>query len=82
VALIKDLDDFKLVLEHREMIPSSHMKTHVIQEYIDLPSRDIRTLVIGDEVVGAIYRYRPSDDWRTNVSLGGQPVSVWQKLRQ
>jgi glutamate--LysW ligase ArgX len=84
VALLKDLDDFRLVLEHREMIPSSHMKTHVIQEYIDLPSRDIRTLVIGDEVVGAIYRYRPSDDWRTNVALGGQPVSAYlnEELRE
>lgn len=77
VAFVKDYEDFKLVREHREMIPTSYMKTHLIQEYIDLPNRDIRTLVIGDEVVGAMYRYRPSDDWRTNVALGGQPVSAY-----
>jgi len=77
VTLVKDLDSFKVVLEHRSMLPSSYMKTHIIQEYIDLPNRDVRTLIIGDEVVGAMYRYRPSDDWRTNVALGGKPVSAF-----
>ncbi|MEM0461513.1 MAG: RimK family alpha-L-glutamate ligase, partial [Candidatus Caldarchaeum sp.] len=67
----------KLVAEHREMLPSSYMKTHIIQEYIDLPNRDIRTIVIGEEVVGAIYRYRSSNDWRTNVALGGEPVQAF-----
>ncbi|MEM0350006.1 MAG: lysine biosynthesis protein LysX [Candidatus Caldarchaeum sp.] len=77
VALLRDIDDFKLVTEHREMLPSSYMKTHIIQEYIDLPNRDIRTLVIGEEVVGAIYRYRATGDWRTNVALGGEPVQAF-----
>ncbi len=77
VALLKDVEDFRLVLEHREMLTSSYMKTHLIQEYIDLPNRDIRTLIIGDEVIGAMYRYRPSNDWRTNIALGGEPVSAY-----
>ncbi len=77
VALLKDIEDFRLVLEHREMLASSYMKAHLIQEYIDLPNRDIRTLIIGDEVVGAIYRYRPSKDWRTNIALGGEPVPAY-----
>ncbi|MDJ0271480.1 MAG: lysine biosynthesis protein LysX [Candidatus Caldarchaeum sp.] len=77
IALVRDIDDFKLVAEHREMLPSSYMKTHIIQEYIDLPNRDIRTIVIGEEVVGAIYRYRSSNDWRTNVALGGEPVQAF-----
>ncbi|MEM2238075.1 MAG: lysine biosynthesis protein LysX [Candidatus Caldarchaeum sp.] len=77
VALLRDYDDFKLVLEHREMMPSSYLKTHLIQEFIDLPNRDIRTLIIGDEVIGAMYRYRPINDWRTNIALGGEPVSAY-----
>ncbi|MDW7978738.1 MAG: lysine biosynthesis protein LysX, partial [Candidatus Caldarchaeum sp.] len=77
VALLKDLEDFKLVVEHREMLASSHMKTHFIQEYIDLPNRDIRTLIVGDEVVAAMYRYRPSNDWRTNIALGGEPAPAF-----
>ncbi|MEM4573530.1 MAG: lysine biosynthesis protein LysX [Candidatus Caldarchaeum sp.] len=77
VALIKDVDDFKLVAEHREMLPSSYMKSHLIQEYIELPNRDIRTFVVGDEVVAAMYRYRGAGDWRTNVALGGEPVQAF-----
>jgi|AntDeeMetagen285_2_1112576.scaffolds.fasta_scaffold00455_7 RimK family alpha-L-glutamate ligase len=33
--------------------------------------RDIRVYVVGDDVVGAMYRYAPDNDWRTNVALGG-----------
>ncbi|MFW6376583.1 MAG: RimK family alpha-L-glutamate ligase [archaeon] len=33
--------------------------------------RDLRVYVVGDQVVGAMYRYAPDNDWRTNVALGG-----------
>ena len=45
-----------------------------LQELVDLPDRthrDLRVYVVGDEVVGAMYRYAPEGDWRTNVALGG-----------
>ncbi len=45
-----------------------------LQELIDLPdrpNRDLRVYVVGDRVVGAMYRYAPEGDWRTNVALGG-----------
>jgi RimK family alpha-L-glutamate ligase len=32
---------------------------------------DLRVYVVGDEVVGAMRRLAPRDDWRTNVALGG-----------
>lgn len=34
--------------------------------------RDLRVYVVGDEIVGAMYRYAPENDWRTNVALGGR----------
>jgi RimK family alpha-L-glutamate ligase len=37
----------------------------------DARNRDLRVYVVGGEVVGAMYRYAPDEDWRTNVALGG-----------
>ena len=45
-----------------------------LQELIDRDDqahRDLRVYVVGDEVIGAMYRYAPEGDWRTNVALGG-----------
>jgi [lysine-biosynthesis-protein LysW]--L-2-aminoadipate ligase len=41
-----------------------------IQEYIDKPARDIRSFVVGDETIGAIYRY--SEHWITNTARGAR----------
>jgi len=84
VALIKDEQTFKTLLEHREMMPTGILRAHLIQEYIDLPNRDVRTLVIGEEVLGAIFRYRGDGEWRTNVARGGLPVTAYlnEELRE
>ena len=37
----------------------------------DSEHRDLRLYVVGGETVGAMYRYPPAGDWRTNVALGG-----------
>jgi RimK family alpha-L-glutamate ligase len=45
-----------------------------LQDLIDRDEgrhRDLRVYVVGGEVVGAMYRYAPDNDWRTNVALGG-----------
>ncbi len=45
-----------------------------LQELIDRDDqehRDLRVYVVGEESVGAMYRYAPEGDWRTNVALGG-----------
>lgn len=45
-----------------------------IQRYVRKPGRDIRVLVIGDKIVGAIYRVAPSSDaWKTNIAQGARP---------
>lgn len=36
------------------------------------PHHDRRIYVVGDTVIGAMNRYAPDDDWRTNVALGGR----------
>lgn len=45
-----------------------------VQEYIPKPDRDIRAFVVGDEVIGAMYRIASSDSWKTNVSLGAEAM--------
>ncbi len=45
-----------------------------LQELIDRDDaehRDLRVYVVGDEIIGSMYRYAPEGDWRTNVALGG-----------
>jgi len=48
----------------------------------DQAHRDIRVYVVGDDVVGAMYRYAPENDWRTNVALGGNVEDATEDLSQ
>jgi [lysine-biosynthesis-protein LysW]--L-2-aminoadipate ligase len=41
-----------------------------LQEYVEKPGRDIRTMVIGDQVAYAVYRR--SEHWITNTARGGE----------
>jgi [lysine-biosynthesis-protein LysW]--L-2-aminoadipate ligase len=70
-ALIKDIDSARAVLEDREhMFPL--YQVYYVQEFVKRPPRDIRTFVIGDRTVAAIYRVSESGDWRTNTARGGR----------
>lgn len=42
--------------------------------------RDLRVYVVDDTVLGAMYRYAPEDDWRTNASLGGDVENATDTL--
>jgi len=71
VAPLKDPESARAILEDREnMFPLYQI--YYIQEMVKRPPRDIRSFVIGDKVVAAIYRYSSKDDWRTNTARGGQ----------
>jgi [lysine-biosynthesis-protein LysW]--L-2-aminoadipate ligase len=70
VAKINDRQAAEAVLEHKQILGSYHHSIYYIQEYIPKPGRDIRSFVVGDETIAAIYR--SSDHWITNTALGGK----------
>ena len=70
VAKINDRQAAEAVLEHKQILGSYHHSIYYIQEYVDKPGYDIRSFVVGDETICAIYR--TSDHWITNTALGGK----------
>lgn len=74
VSLISDETAYRSLLEHREMMTNQQLKTHIIQEYIKTPGRDVRVIVLDNEVLGAMYRYKQENEWRSNVALGAKAV--------
>ncbi|MFQ6095021.1 MAG: lysine biosynthesis protein LysX [Candidatus Bathyarchaeia archaeon] len=84
VALIKDKDSAQALIESRKQMRSALLQIYYLQEYVERPPRDIRIMVIGDEVIAASYRYSPQDEWRTNVARGGvsKPCSVTPEIEE
>jgi [lysine-biosynthesis-protein LysW]--L-2-aminoadipate ligase len=71
IALLKDKEAAEAVIEDREhMYPLYHV--FYFEEFVKRPPRDIRSIVIGDRVVAAIYRYSGVNEWKTNMALGGK----------
>ena len=50
----------------------SHNQPVMIQKYMRSLDRDIRVFVVGNEVLGGIYRYAPEGGWKTNVAQGAR----------
>jgi [lysine-biosynthesis-protein LysW]--L-2-aminoadipate ligase len=77
LSLVSDRYAAEAILEHKEILGSYHHSIFYIQEYVKKPARDIRSFVVGNDCVCAIYRY--SDHWITNTARGGRaencPVS-------
>jgi [lysine-biosynthesis-protein LysW]--L-2-aminoadipate ligase len=72
IAPLKDPQSAKAILESRESMGALY-QIYYIQEFVDKTNnRDIRSFVIGDKVVTAIYRIAGQDEWRTNTALGGR----------
>jgi len=70
LSKINDREAAEAVLEHKETLGSVQHQVFYIQEYIAKPGRDIRSFVIGDQTVCAIYR--KSEHWITNTARGGK----------
>ena len=68
LSKVNDREAAEALLEHKEILGSYHHSIFYIQEYVPKPGRDIRSFVIGDETVCAVYRY--ADHWITNTARG------------
>ncbi len=67
----RDQDELSSLLEARELFSDPLYQVYYLQEYVKRPPRDIRSIVVGDEIIAVTYRYQPETDWRTNVARGG-----------
>lgn len=70
LSKVNDREAAEAILEHKEVLGTYHHSIYYIQEYISKPERDIRSFVVGDETICAIYRY--SQHWITNTARGGR----------
>jgi [lysine-biosynthesis-protein LysW]---L-2-aminoadipate ligase len=70
LSKVNDREAAEAILEHKEVLGSYHHSIFYIQEYIPKAGRDIRSFVVGDETICAIYRY--ASHWITNTARGGR----------
>jgi [lysine-biosynthesis-protein LysW]--L-2-aminoadipate ligase len=70
LAKISDREAAEALLEHKDTLGSYQHAIFYIQEFVRKPARDIRSFVVGDETICAIYR--ESSHWITNTARGGQ----------
>lgn len=69
LSKVNDRDAAETVLEHKVTLGTYHHSIFYIQKYIEKNGRDIRSFVVGDECIAAIYRRSPH--WITNTARGG-----------
>jgi [lysine-biosynthesis-protein LysW]--L-2-aminoadipate ligase len=68
LARVNDRDTAEAILAHKSELGGYAHSVFYIQEFVKKPGHDIRTMVIGEEVVYAIYRR--SEHWITNTARG------------
>lgn len=72
VYQIRDQSMADMMLDSRQENDNSFSRIYYFQELIERPSRDIRCIVIGDQIVASVFRYSSENEWRTNVAVGGR----------
>jgi [lysine-biosynthesis-protein LysW]--L-2-aminoadipate ligase len=70
VSKINDMDGAEGIIDGREAMYPIH-QVHFLEEFVERPPRDIRVIVIGDNVAAGIYRNSGDGNWKTNTHLGG-----------
>jgi [lysine-biosynthesis-protein LysW]--L-2-aminoadipate ligase len=70
LSKVNDRDAAEALLEHKVTLGSFHHGAFYIQEYVEKQGRDIRSFVVGDETICAIYRDSPH--WITNTARGAK----------
>ena len=74
VMPLKDRDTADAIIEVRELNDGPLDRIYYLQEMVNRPPRDIRVIVVGDQVVAAMYR-TSSGSFKTNIAVGGEPVA-------
>jgi [lysine-biosynthesis-protein LysW]--L-2-aminoadipate ligase len=69
LSKVNDKDAAEAILEHKTILGSYHHSIFYIQKYVEKSGRDIRSFVVGDKCIAAIYRTSPH--WITNTARGG-----------
>ena len=77
LAKVNDRESAESILEHKTVLGSYHHSIFYIQKYVEKQGRDIRSFVVGNDCIAAIYR--SSSHWITNTARGavatGCPVT-------
>lgn len=68
VSKVNDREAAEALLEHKSVLGHFLHEIFYLQEYILKPGRDIRIIMMGDEIISAIYR--SSAHWVTNTARG------------
>ncbi|MGD9286866.1 MAG: lysine biosynthesis protein LysX [Desulfobacterales bacterium] len=69
ISKVNDRDAAEAILEHKQILGSYHHSIFYIQQYVEKKGKDIRSFVVGDRCIAAIYRH--ADHWITNTARGG-----------
>ena len=72
LAKLNDREAAEAVLEHKKALGGYMHSVFYLQEYVEKPGRDIRSFVVGEKTVAAIYRY--SSHWITNTARGARAI--------
>jgi len=67
---LNDREAAEAIIEHEAALDKEREMPFYVQDYVRKPGYDIRTLVVDDETVYAVYR--SSDHWITNTARGGK----------
>lgn len=73
VIPLKDRETADAIIEVRELSDGPLDRIYYLQEMIKRPPRDIRVIVVGDQVISAMYR-TSSGSFKTNIALGAEPI--------
>jgi [lysine-biosynthesis-protein LysW]--L-2-aminoadipate ligase len=73
VIPLKDRETADAIIEVRELSDGALDRIYYLQEMIKRPPRDIRVIVVGDQVISAMYR-TSSGGFKTNIALGAEPI--------
>lgn len=73
VALVRDEEMLRSLYEHREVMQDPRARVGLVQEYVDKGDRDIRVLVVGSRIVGAMFRI---GGFVTNYARGSEVIAA------